>query len=486
MVYLLVILFPLSMAGMCYILRHSTLPIILIAASAVLTQFALITQIPLDTPTRLLGVTLDLNALTRLFLVLFLWLFIVVFVASFDLPQGTTFIPISLLLLSLSTTILLLQDPFIVSLLLVGAALAAVLAIVDLPAGSGRLIERGVLAAALKYLVIMVLAGTLTYLSFILIEVYRPGEAPGRIPLARFMLALLVTGFALRLAIIPLHGWLPDLVEHTAPLVTSVVVLLLNSTSLLVLILTFQRFPVLLVENEVGLLVIRMASLVAMLLSGLLVLGQNSLRRTVAYVVIYTSSMIFYGLIAASPLGLTGAIFEAINQVLGGLLVLLGIGLIERPDGRPLLPKNQPRRDLLARWPIGGMAIITGLMVLLGVPPLSGYASKLLLYRTALEQSSVELGVLLATTVLMLLGAMRLIGDWLLGAPELLAEHAPLMLGETDAERPALQRLQPEPRTTSIMVVVLFLMCLLGGIYAQTIQQFIEGVIEGLTFVRIL
>lgn len=166
--------------------------------------------------------------------------------------------------------------------------------------------------------------------------------------------------------------------------------------------------------------------------------------------------------------------------------MLLGIGLIERPDGRPLLPDNQPRRDLLARWPIGGMAIITGLMVLLGVPPLSGYASKLLLYRTALGQSSVELGVLLATTVLMLLGAMRLIGDWLLGAPELSSERMPLMLGETDAERPALQRLQPEPRTTSIVVVVLFLMCLLGGIYAQTIQQFIEGVIEGLTFVRIL
>ncbi len=485
MLYLLVILFPVSMAGMCYILRQRTLPIIVIAVSAVLAQLTLIVQIPLDTPTRLLGVTLDLNALTRLFLIIFLWLFAVSFVASFDMPQGENFVPISLLLLALSTTILLLQDPFIVSLLLVAAALAAVLAIVDLPAGSGRLIESGVLAAALKYLVLMVLAGTLTYLSFVLIEVYRPGEAPGRIPLARFILALLVAGFALRLAIIPLHGWLPDLVEQSAPLVIGLVVLLLNSTSLLVLVLTFQRFPVLLVENEIGLLVIRIASVVAMLLSALAVLGQNTLRRTIAYVLIYTSSMVFYGLVSASQLGLTGAIFEAINQVLGGLLVLLGLGLIERPDGRPPLPGGQLRRDLLARWPVGGLAIISGLLVLLGVPPLSGYASKLLLYRTALEQNSVELGVLLASSVLILLGVMRMLGEWLLGPPELLPQQAPLMIGETDAERPAVAKLAPEPRSTAILVVVLFLVCVASGVYAQTLQAIIEGITEGLTFVRV-
>lgn len=486
MLYLLTILFPLSIAGMCYVLRRQTTTVIAIAVVAMLSQVLLVAQIPLDTPVRLLGVTLDLNALTRLFLLVFLMVLALSFLASWHIPHGENFVPISLLILSLVATILLLQDPFIVSLLLLGSGLAAVLALVDLPTGAGRLVATRVIATALKYLTLMVLAGMLIYLGFVLIDIYRPGETPGRIPLARFILALLTTGFALRLALVPFHSWLPDLVEDAAPMVAVLVVGMLNTTSLLVLVLSFQRFPVLLVENPAGLVFLRVGAILTVVLAGLLALAQTDLRRTLAYLLIYGSGMVFYGLVSASTVGLTGAMFEAFNQTLAMLLIFVSVGLLERPDGRPPLHGGAVRRDLLQRWPIASLGLIGGGFALLGLPPFNGFASKLLLYEAAARQNWFELLLLLLATTLAGLALLRAIYDRLLGPGETTAELEPLLLGETEVDRPTTRRLQPEPRSTAALTLLLLVACLGIGLYPQPFLDIISDVIRGLTFVRVL
>ncbi|NJK80639.1 MAG: hypothetical protein HC914_12355 [Chloroflexaceae bacterium] len=486
MLYLLTILFPVSLAAMCYVLRQRSALIILLALCGLLAQVVLVTGIPLESPVRLLGVTLDLNPLTQLFLIIFLIVLALAFIAAWNLPHGENYVPVALLLVSLVSTILLLQDPFIVSLLLVSASLAAVLALVDLPTGAGRLLTTRVLATALKYLTMMILAGVLTYLSYVLVDVYRPGEAPGRIPLARFILALLTVGFALRLALIPFHTWLPDMVEDAAPLVSALVLTVINTTSLLVLVLTFQRFPILLVENETGLVFLRIGAILTVLFGGLLALTQTDMRRTLGYLLIYGSGMVFYGLVSASPLGLTGALFEALNQVLAITLIFISLALVERPDGRPPLPDGQPRRDLLRRWPVGSLGLIGGGLALLGVPPFNGFASKLLLYQTAANQGWFELLLLLLATLLAGLGLLRLLRDRFLGAGEGESTAEPLLLGETEADRPTARRLEQEPRSTALVALLLFIACLGIGIYPQPILNLIGEVIRGLTFVRIL
>ena len=291
MTYLLVIFFPVSMAASCFVLRKYTQFVIIAAVAVLATQAALIAQLPLNQPARLLGVTLTLDALTQLFILVFLGLSALAFIAALQLPHGENFVAVGLLIMALVCTILLLQDPFIVSLLLVGAGMAAVLAIVDLPTGAGMLVGTRVLATALKYLVLMVLAGVLMYLAFVLADIYRPGELPGRIPLARFILALLAAGFALRLALIPFHTWLPDMVEDAAPLVSALVIAVINITSLLVLVLSFQRFPILLVENPFGLILLRIGGIITAITGALLALNQPGMRRTLAYLLIYDTGM---------------------------------------------------------------------------------------------------------------------------------------------------------------------------------------------------
>jgi formate hydrogenlyase subunit 3/multisubunit Na+/H+ antiporter MnhD subunit len=485
MVYLLIILFPISMAAMCYVLRTQTVLVIATAVVVVLAQVLLVAQVPLA-PTRFLGVTLELNPLTRLFLLVFLVILAFSFMASWHLPHGENFVPVGLLLLSLISSTLLLQNPFIVSLMLVGSALAAVLAIVDLPTGAGKLVEARAFATALKYLVLMTLAGALSYFSFVLADVYQPGVSPGSIRLARFILALLAAGFALRLALIPFHSWLPDLVEDAAPLVSALIIAILNTTSLLVLVLSFQRFPVLLVENEFGLFLLRIGAIATMLLAGLLALAQDSLRRMLAYLLIYESGMVFYGLVASSALGLTGALFEALNQVLAVVLIFISLGLIEQPDGRPPLPGGEQRRDLLWRWPVGSVGFLCGALVLLGLPPFSGFASKLLLYQTAASQHWVELVLLVAATAIAGLALLRLARARFLGPSDVVEDTRPLLLGETELDRPAVRRLQPEPRSTALLTMLLLGFALGIGLAPQPVVEIISDVVDGLTFVQAL
>ncbi len=483
MLYLLLILFPTSMALSSFVLRRSRGLAISIAIGAVLAQLLVAIQIPLDDPTRFLGVTLSMSALNRVFLLVFLAMGGFAFVAAWHLPHGENFVPISLLTLGQVSGVLLLQDPFITTLLLASTGLTAVLAIVDLPAGASNLVGTRAIAAALKYLVLMVVAATLMYIAFVLTDIFKPGELPGRISPARFILALLAVSFALRLALIPFHTWLTDLVEHAEPLVTAVILTLLNTTSLLVLILVFQSFPTLLFESEGALDVMRIGAIVSTVVAGALSLAPGGLRRTTAYLVIYNCGMVFYGLASTSSLGLAGAIFGALNQTVAVMLLFVSIGLLERPDGRT---PGVVRRDLLRRWPVAGAGLLAGGLALLGLPPTGGALSHQLIYQAAAAHGWAELLPLLAGTALAGLGLARVAAERLLGPGEETLTDEPLMLGETELDRPAQRRLEPEPRSAAALTLTLLLICLAIGLYPQPIVATIDEAIKGLAFIRAL
>ncbi len=483
MLYLLLIFFPIAIAAATFVLRKASGLVIFAALGAVLVQIVIAVQIPLDDPTRLLGITLTLNALNRTFMLLFLGVGGFLIVAAYHLPHGENFVPITLLTLAQICAVLLLQDPFITALLLVAIGLTAVLAIVDLPVGTSQLVGTRAIAAALKYLVLTVVAGTLMYIAFVLTDVFSPGERPTQISPARFILALLAVSFAVRMALVPFHTWLLDLIEHGAPLVAALVAALLNTTSLLVLILTFQSYPTLLIEGEGALTVMRVGAALSVLLASLLTLAQASLRRSIAYMLFVDCGMVFYGLASFSTLGLSGAILAALSQVLAITLIFVSLGLLERPDGRsPALV----RHDLLRRWPIAGAGLIVGGLTLLGVPPFSGAMGRLLIYQAAAAQGSVELLILVGATVLAGMGFARTAYQFLIGPSDEAPAGEPLMLGETELDRPAPRRLQTEPASTAVLTILLLGACLVVGLYPGPILATIAEALRSLTFLRAL
>jgi formate hydrogenlyase subunit 3/multisubunit Na+/H+ antiporter MnhD subunit len=485
MAYLLLIAFPTVMAASCFVLRKQTRLVIVAAVATALAQLTLVAQLPLDEPARLLGLTLNLDPLGRLFLLTFLCVGALAFLATWRIPHGENFVPIALLTLGMICAILLLlQEPFTVSLLLISAGLAAVLAIVDLPTGSPALVGRTTIATALKYLVLMTIAGVMMYMAFVLISIYRPGEAAGRVSPAHLILGLLTVGFGLRLAVVPFHSWLPDLAQDAAPMVSVIVIAILNVTSLLFLINIFQFFPVLVAENERGLTILMGLGALTAALGAALALAQPNMRRAVGYLLIYDAGMVLFGVATTTSIGLTGAIFEAFNQIIVVLLLFVCLGLLERPDGRPA---NVVRRDLLRRWPVAGAAFLGGGLALLGLPPFNGFVSKLLIYQAAAQRGPGYLAALLLATGLALLALLRVARDRLLGPDEdAPVEETPILLGTTELDRPAGRRLEREPPGMALLAGALLALCLAIGLYPGPLLATIADVIRGLTFIRAL
>jgi formate hydrogenlyase subunit 3/multisubunit Na+/H+ antiporter MnhD subunit len=321
------------------------------------------------------------------------------------------------------------------------------------------------------------------YIAFVLLNLYRPGDLAERISPIRLTFGLLVIGFGLRLAIVPFHSWLTDLAEDAAPMVSVLLIALVNTTAVLFLIQSLQFFPVLVTEHGRGFDTLMLVGLATALIGPLLALVQQGMRRIVAYLLVYNAGIVTFGLATITPLGLAGAVFESFNQMLAVLLVFVSVGLLERPDGRP----PAVRRDLLWRWPIAGAGLLGGGLMLVGVPPFGGYVSKLLIYEAAARAHPAYLILLVVSGGLALLALIRLARERLLGAPEeQTVEEEPVLLGTTELDRPAARRLAPEPRFSAILTVALLAICVGIGLAPQPLLALINDALRDLTFVRAL
>jgi formate hydrogenlyase subunit 3/multisubunit Na+/H+ antiporter MnhD subunit len=320
------------------------------------------------------------------------------------------------------------------------------------------------------------------YMAYVLLTIYWPTEQNGQGSPVHLIMALLIVGFGMRLAIFPFQSWLIEVTEYAAPMVTVLIITALNSTGLLFLIATFQFFPVIVSENAHGMQMLMYLGAVTMILGALFGLATPHLRRTPSYLIVANSGLMLFGVASASSTGLAGAIFELFNQMIAVLIIFVAIALLERPDGRPVVTI---RRDLLWRWPLAGSGFIGGLLLLLGMPPFSSYTSKLLIYNAAAHASPTFVVLLGIGSLLTLAAIARLLYERLLGAAEELpTEEMPILLATQEIERQSDRRLLSEPVGLSVVLFVLLGVCCVIGLYPQILLTMIDDVIRGLTFVR--
>lgn len=481
MLYLLIMVFPLAMSASCFLLRKQSELVIGVGVITLLVQTTLVLSLEPERPARFLGLSLTLEPLGQLFLLAMLIVVAATFLSTLRLPHGENFIPVALLVVGLHCIALLLQDPFTIALLLVSASILAVLAILDLPSGSNRLVGRSLITSALKYLVLMVVAGVMMFMAFTLIMLYEPGEVPERVSPAQLALALLMVAFGLRLALIPFHSWLPDLVDHAAPVVSMLVLVVMNSTSLLFLVQTLQLFPIIVFENGRGLVIMQVFGALTAIIGALLALAQTQLRRIVAYLSIHATGITMVGLASTYLSGVSGALFDAFNQILAIPLVLLSATLLELPDGRA---PGTLRRDLIWRWPIAAFGFLGGCLALLGIPPFGGFPGHMLIYEAAAASHGLFFVALVASTAIALLALVRVASERMVGAPEdLAAPEVGLLLGQTELDRGMMRRREQAPRSATIILILLLLACLGLGIAPQPLLGVIHDLVQNMPFV---
>jgi multicomponent Na+:H+ antiporter subunit D len=186
--------------------------------------------------------------------------------------------------------------------------------------------------------------------------------------------AFFLLGFGLKAALIPFHAWLPD-AHPSAPAPISAVLsgLLIKVSGVYAMARIFL--------NVFGLTpalssVLMALGALSMVVAAFLALGQKDMKRMLAYSSISQVGYVVLGIGIGTPLGLVGGLFHLFNHALAKGLLFLTSGSVQQATGTRDLDEMG---GLARRMPVTAATNLIGSLSIAGVPPLSGFWSKLII-----------------------------------------------------------------------------------------------------------
>ena len=207
-----------------------------------------------------------------------------------------------------------------------------------------------------------------------------------------FIQVLMITGFGLKAAIVPFHAWLPDAHSSAPSPISSLLSgVLIKAVGVYVLIRLFFNMFAISYEIAVTFTTLGVLSIVV---GGLLAIGQWDYKRLLAYSSIsqvgYIIIGIGVGLLVLSgdgsrtiaSLAIFGGLFHLLNHAVFKSLMFMNAGAVEHTTGV---------RDLRMLGGLGKMMPLTsttsfsGSMSISGLPPFSGFFSKVVIIIAAVQ-----------------------------------------------------------------------------------------------------
>ena len=250
--------------------------------------------------------------------------------------------------------------------------------------------EHEELEASFKYLILGGMASALILLGVAILysttgtlnmadmaQVFSTGRANKA---ALFALALLIMGFGVKGALVPFHAWLPD-AHPSAPAPISAMLSGVLIKVLGIYALTRVVFNVFGFTPTLGAILMALGGL-SMVVGALMAIGQDDLKRLLAYSTISQIGYVVLGLGLGTPLGIIGGLFHLLNHATFKSLLFMSSGAIEYSTGTRKL--NQ-MGGLNRRLPVTTAASTTGFLSVSGIPPFNGFFSKLILIIACIE-----------------------------------------------------------------------------------------------------
>jgi multicomponent Na+:H+ antiporter subunit D len=183
-----------------------------------------------------------------------------------------------------------------------------------------------------------------------------------------------LTGFGLKAAIVPFHAWLPDAPPSApAPISAMLSGVLIKVSGVYAMMRIFLNVFGLTPALTTVLSVLGIASI---FVGALAAMGQNDIKRMLAYSSISQIGYVVLGFAVGTPLGVLGGLFHLFNHALFKSLLFLNAGAVEQSTGTRSLDKMG---GLAKRMPLTAATSAVGSLSIAGVPPLNGFWSKLLI-----------------------------------------------------------------------------------------------------------
>ncbi len=187
--------------------------------------------------------------------------------------------------------------------------------------------------------------------------------------------ALIMVGFAVKMAIFPLHTWLPDTYMEAPMPVTLLLSAAMTKTAAygIARIISLYFAPSV-AAMTVGLSIL---AIITAFYGGIMALTQKNLKSMLAYSSMSQMGYILFGYSMATFYGVTGSFFHIINHGICIATWFMIAGMLLKQFGTLDFEKLG---GLAAKMPVTAtLAVIAGLS-LSGIPPLSGFASEWMIF----------------------------------------------------------------------------------------------------------
>jgi multicomponent Na+:H+ antiporter subunit D len=188
-------------------------------------------------------------------------------------------------------------------------------------------------------------------------------------------LAFIVVGLSLKLALFPLHVWLPNAYAFAPPFAT--VFLAATATKVSVYVLLRVYFTLFGTAIDISVIPVTEALLVlalaAMFVASVLAFYENRVERMLAYSSVAQIGYIMLGISLANVAGMTGGIVHILNHAVTKALLFLTVGAVVYRIGHLRI---EQLAGLGKQMPLTMAAFVIGGLSIIGVPGTAGFITK--------------------------------------------------------------------------------------------------------------
>lgn len=187
--------------------------------------------------------------------------------------------------------------------------------------------------------------------------------------------AFLLAGLAIKMALFPLHVWLPDAYTKAPSATSALIAPLMTKISLYVMIRVL--FTVFKPELSLDLLpvadIMVWAGFVAILGGAILALAQTDFKRMLCYIVVAEVGYIVGGVGLGNAIAMKGAILHILNDAVMTLGMFTIAGIVMYKTKSHTISDFE---NLFRKMPLTMSALVVVALSIIGVPPTCGFFSK--------------------------------------------------------------------------------------------------------------
>jgi multicomponent Na+:H+ antiporter subunit D len=199
-----------------------------------------------------------------------------------------------------------------------------------------------------------------------------------------FAFIFCMIGLFIKMALFPLHNWLPNAYSYSPPAASGLIAPLTTKVMVYVMIrLVFSVFtPAFSFSNQLLSTLFIWLAIIAIVMGSIFALAQKNLLKMLSYIIVAEVGYMVGGFWLGNTDGMTGAILHIANDALMTLCLFLVAGnfiYVLKSD------HFDSFKGLIHKMPYSMTAFIVGAFSIIGVPPTCGFFSKWYLIKGGIE-----------------------------------------------------------------------------------------------------